>query len=441
MAVGYRLLVVDDELAQLTALCSLLEDQGFRVKALASPRDALEHLKSNRCDLLLSDLKLPDMSGIELIMKAMAIDPDLSTILMTGHGSLETAIEALQIGVQDYVLKPFKLSTILPVINKALRYRVLKLENQSLLKRLSAQNHQLSELNSELDSFAGRVAHDLNSVIHLINGYSSSLTSRISTNLSEQEIRYIKRIQESATRGGQLVSDLLSFARLGASEITWVEVDLQTLVSKAKVIAELEHAGPAADWNIAKLPVVRGDFALLERVFVNLFSNALKFSRNNPSPRIEVDASESSEWFHVRIKDNGVGFDPNLANNLFKPFQRLHGKHEFDGHGIGLANVKKILDRHHAGISASSEPGQWTVFTLSFPKVIAHPTTADAWQNGSDVLGETAPLALEAELQKMSGLMGQFGGWAIQFNPDPEVVWTEEVYSIVEAEEPVKNSV
>ena len=432
MLVGTRLVVVDDEIAQLNAICSLLEDQGFIVTGIPHPLEALEYLKINRCDLLLSDLKLPGISGIELITKAIELDPQLAAILMTGHGSLDTAIEALQIGVQDYVLKPFKFSTILPVINKALRFRKLKLENEALLKKVTQSNHQLSELNSELDSFAGRVAHDLNSVIHLINGYASSLTSRAESNLSEFEQRYIQRIQETSSRGAQLVSDLLSFARLGTGEITSTSVDLRALVSRAKVISELEHDGPQPSWYIVNLPTVQGDEGLLERVFINLFSNALKFSRNTQTPHIEVDFSESNDYFHINVKDNGVGFDPNLSKSLFKPFQRLHSNHEFEGHGMGLANVKKIMERHHGKITATSVPGEGATFSLSFPKEMSNNNIPDTETLDTTLERIGVPHGVNNELQRMSGLMGQFGGWSIELKPEPSVVWTEEVYAIIE---------
>jgi PAS domain S-box-containing protein len=436
MLIDTRLVVVDDEIAQLNAICSLLEDQGFTVTGIPNPLDALEYLKTNRCDLLLSDLKLPEISGIELISKATDLDPQLCAILMTGHGSLNTAIEALQIGVQDYVLKPFKLSTILPVINKALRFRKLKLENEALLKKVTQSNHQLSELNSELDSFAGRVAHDLNSVIHLINGYASSLTSRTKSNLSEIEHRYLQRIQETSSRGAQLVADLLSFARLGTGEIKRTAVDLNELASRAKVISELEYDGPRPSWNIVDLPTVQGDQGLLERVFINLFSNALKFSRKAESPYIEVDTTESHDHFQIHVKDNGVGFDPDMSNSLFKPFQRLHGNHDFEGHGMGLANVKKIMDRHHGTIKASSIPGKGATFVLSFPKNISSIGTPDSKNLENSPEKTEAFNGLKAELQRMSSLMGQFGGWSIEFTPEPRVVWTEEVYAIVEFDRP-----
>eukprot|EP01030_Chromulinospumella_sphaerica_P006255 gene6255-6115_t len=142
MNLSARLYVVDDETLQREALSTLLEGEGYAVTGFSNARDALNALREQPCDLLLTDLRLPCLSGTELIREALKISPDLSAILMTGHGSMETAVEAMQMGVLDYILKPFKFTEISPV---------------------TAANQRLTELNTDLDSFAARVAHDLNS--------------------------------------------------------------------------------------------------------------------------------------------------------------------------------------------------------------------------------------------------------------------------------------
>ena len=363
-----RLIVVDDERTQLDAFCSVLTGHGYSVTGFDHPEKALVYVSEQGCDLLLTDLKLPGMTGIDLISALLARDASLTSILMTGHSSVETAIEALKLGVQDYVLKPFKFSEIQPVIEKALKFRRLRLENDALLKRVTTANQKLTELNSELDTFAGRVAHDLNSIVHLIQGYSGSLLTRDANNFTDMEWKYLNRIHDTSLRGGQLVSDLLAFARLGTGELKLAEIRLADVVHRAKVMTQLEHDGPSAEWVIGELPELLGDDSLLEQVFCNLFSNALKYSSKQERPRIEVSCQEFSDGFEVMVKDNGAGFDPAQASRLFKPFQRLHTEQEFQGHGMGLANVKRIIERHQGQVRAFSAPGEGATFVLNLPK-------------------------------------------------------------------------
>ena len=363
----FRLIVVDDEKPQLEALCSLLQDAGFEVKGFPEPVQALEHLKRQSFDVLLTDLRLPGMDGIELVQRARQLDPDLSAVLMTGHGSIKTAVDAMKLGVLDYILKPFKVSELMPVVNRAIEVRKLKLQNSQLIRDLSSSNSRLLEMNHELDHFAGRVAHDLNSLCHIIQGFAGSLTRRAHSKLDEQEQRYLLRINEASARGGQLVSDLLAFARLGSGELKFNQVVLNEVVEKARAMVESTEGLRLADWSIAKLPDIEGDESLLEQVFVNLFSNALKFSQIRELPTIVVEANVLNDAVEIKVIDNGAGFDPDRADGLFKPFHRLHNAHDFEGHGMGLANVKRIIERHGGQITAVSAPDKGAVFTLILP--------------------------------------------------------------------------
>jgi len=392
----FRLIVVDDEKPQLEALCSLLQDAGFEVKGFPEPVQALEHLKRQSFDVLLTDLRLPGMDGIELVQRARQLDPDLSAVLMTGHGSIKTAVDAMKLGVLDYILKPFKVSELMPVVNRAIEVRKLKLQNSQLIRDLSSSNSRLLEMNHELDHFAGRVAHDLNSLCHIIQGFAGSLTRRAHSKLDEQEQRYLLRINEASARGGQLVSDLLAFARLGSGELKFNQVVLNEVVEKARAMVESTEGLRLADWSIAKLPDIEGDESLLEQVFVNLFSNALKFSQIRELPTIVVEANVLNDAVEIKVIDNGAGFDPDRADGLFKPFHRLHNAHDFEGHGMGLANVKRIIERHGGQITAVSAPDKGAVFTLILP-IHQHSSITPRQAN---VVAETPSLELTSTIDE-----------------------------------------
>jgi signal transduction histidine kinase len=363
----FRIIVVDDDQPHLEALCSQLKEAGFDVNEFSDSTVALEQLTSQRFDVLFIRLQLTGVDGIELVQRAQQLDPDLSTVLITDQGSIKTAIDALKFGVLDYVLMPLKLSELMQVTNRAIQMRKLRLENTQLIRDLSNSNLRLQEMNHELDHFAGRVAHDLNSLCHIIQGFAGSLTRRAYNKLDEQEQRYLLRINEASARGSQLVSDLLAFARLGSGELQFNQVVLNEVVEKARALVELKEGLRKADWSIAILPDIDGDESLLELVFVNLFSNALKFSQIRELPTIAVEANVLDDVVEIKVIDNGAGFDPERAEGLFKPFHRLHNPHDFEGHGMGLANVKRIVERHGGYIKATSAPDKGAVFTLTLP--------------------------------------------------------------------------
>jgi len=370
----YRIIVVDDEKPQLEALCTLLADAGYWVNGYADPAQALEQLQTHTYDVLLTDLRLPGFDGIELVQQAKQLDPDMSAVLMTGHGSIKTAVDAMKLGVQDYILKPFKVSELMPVLQRAIEVRSLKVQNTKLIQDISASNERLLEMNQELDHFAGRVAHDLNSLCHIIQGFAGSLTRRAYSKLDEQEQRYLQRINEASARGGQLVSDLLAFARLGSGDLQFKQIVLDEVVQKARAQVESAEGLRMAEWTIAKLPEIDGDESLLEQVFVNLFSNALKFSQIQELPTITVEAQTHDNSVEIKVIDNGAGFDPDRADGLFKPFHRLHNAHDFEGHGMGLANVKRIVEQHGGTISAESAPQQGATFKITLPLRQQHKT-------------------------------------------------------------------
>ena len=237
--------------------------------------------------------------------------------------------------------------------------------NQELMKRAA----ELESTNRELESFAYSVSHDLRAPLRHVIGYAELLQKQRSSVLDDKNNRYVKMILESAKRMGNLIDDLLGFSRIGRTETKKTAVNLEQLVRE--VVAEFgqETRGRDIVWKIGTLPVCYGDRSMLKVALVNLVSNAVKFTRIRTRAEIEIGcADERENQAALFIRDNGAGFDMRYVNKLFGVFQRLHLPEEFEGTGIGLATVQRIVHRHGGQIRADGAVDRGAAFYFSLPK-------------------------------------------------------------------------
>ena len=241
--------------------------------------------------------------------------------------------------------------------------------NQELEKRVADRTAELEYTNKELEAFAYSVSHDLRAPLRHINGYIDLLQVKSANCLDEQSQHYMTNIALSSNRMGALIDDLLSFSRLGRNEMIKMQVDLGILVKEVIDEFKPETEGRDIQWSIADLPIVIGDRALLRVVMVNLISNALKFTKPRQSAKIEIGLLQNDPHETVLfVRDNGVGFDMSYADKLFNVFQRLHRVEDFEGSGIGLANVRRIINRHGGKTWAEGKVDGGATFYISLPK-------------------------------------------------------------------------
>ncbi|MEN9508768.1 MAG: hypothetical protein RLZZ621_1331, partial [Gemmatimonadota bacterium] len=237
-----------------------------------------------------------------------------------------------------------------------------------LNRELAAGGERLVEANRELESFAYSVSHDLRAPLRHIHGYLDMLKRATSGQLPERADRYIRTASDAAVQMGHLIDDLLAFSRMGQAEMRFAAVDLSVLIEEVRTGLMPQMEGRVIHWTIDAFPPVRGDASMLRQVLVNLLSNAIKYSGKQPVAEIRVQCVESEPGrVTVRVQDNGAGFDMAFAHKLFGVFQRLHHADEFEGTGIGLAIVRRIVSRHGGRIWAESAPGAGATFTFTLP--------------------------------------------------------------------------
>jgi light-regulated signal transduction histidine kinase (bacteriophytochrome) len=274
--------------------------------------------------------------------------------------------------VYDNNNKPLRsLGTVQDITKQKLAEEEIRKLNQELEQRVVERTTQLEDTNKELEAFAYSVSHDLRAPLRHIDGFIDMLQKRSAANLDGQSRHYMEVIADSARKMGTLIDDLLSFSRMSRNEMFTSSIDLNELVQDVIQEAKPETTGRDIQWRISCLPLATGDRAMLRVALVNLIANALKFTRPRAVAQIEIGCAREDETeMVIFVRDNGVGFDMTYVDKLFGVFQRLHQQEEFEGTGIGLANVRRIISRHGGRTWAEGEVDHGATFYFSLPNPV-----------------------------------------------------------------------
>lgn len=375
----YKLLIIDDQKSILQMLRRRFAKFEYEIFTADNRKEALELLKKNSFDLILLDYMMPKVSGFDLFL-SFHEKYNLPVIMMTAHSSINLVIEFMRHGGADFIEKPLDMDLLLLRIERAIKQsRILKDQviskekaEAELIKSnadLIEKTKKLEQKNKELDAFTAAVSHDLKAPISNILGFLNILRKKVSAENSDDSInKYFNHIEEGANKMNLLISELLGFAKMQHVKKHIEVIDAQKLVTEIVGLINANEKNPS-EIEIGQLPSIKGDLILIRQVFYNLIHNAVKYSRKNPKSIVNITAVINEDETYFAIKDNGVGFNAAQADHLFNIFTRLHAN-EFEGFGIGLANVKRIVERHNGRIWAKGKEGEGATFYFSLPHSI-----------------------------------------------------------------------
>ena len=376
------ILIVDDMPNNLGALLDYLTDFGFEVLVAEDGESAIEQVEYALPDLILLDVLMPGIDGFETCsrLKSNQTTKDIPVIFMTALSDAEDKVKGFSVGGVDYVTKPIQQAEVLARVTTHLSIRNLQQQLQQQNSRLQQEicdrikieqqlqkrTAQIETANQELEAFSYSVAHDLRNPITSINGYIWVLQEEYAYLLDEDGKHYLERVLVATERMEQLIDDILRLSQVTRSKMQFDTVDLSQIAREIAISLRQTANEREVEFIIAEGVVAQGDEPLLKIVLENLLGNAWKYTRNKPRARIEFGVlepeihTESSRQYFVR--DDGAGFDMGKADKLFTAFCRLHGKNEFEGTGIGLATVQRIIHRHGGQIWADGEVNQGATF-------------------------------------------------------------------------------
>ncbi|MET0087894.1 MAG: PAS domain S-box protein [Sedimenticola sp.] len=251
---------------------------------------------------------------------------------------------------------------------------------ENLEREVQRRTRELETANKDLEGFSYSVSHDLRSPLRAIDGFVSILEEDYAPKLDEEGLRLLGIVSENANKMGQLIDDILAFSRAGRLQLEQVEVDMNTLVKEVWAGLKQERKDRNYQFRHSDLQVVSGDIRALRQVWQNLLANAIKFSRDRDPAVIEITVQTDNDMIYYTVKDNGVGFNPNYVNKLFILFQRLHGMDEFEGTGVGLAIVKRVIQKHGGSIDATGILNEGASFRFTLPRfnTIADPAMKES---------------------------------------------------------------
>ena len=373
-------LIVDDTPANVRVLAEYLDGHGFNVTVAQDGEEGLERARFGRPDLILLDAMMPGWDGFETCrrLKADPATAAIPVIFMTALSDIGDKVRAYGAGGVDYITKPFHAEEVLARVNTHLSLRNMQRElqerNEALQREirerqraeqvLAERSRELARSNAELERMAYIASHDLQEPLRMVASYVQLLERRYMGQLDADAHEFIGFAVDGARRMQALIDDLLTISRVGTKARPLQDLELGEVLATAMRSLRITIEERQAEVQADALPVVRGDAAQLTQVLQNLLSNAIKFCQAVP-PRVAISAQRDGALWRICVRDNGIGVPQEYREKIFGMFQRLHGRREYAGTGIGLAICQKIVERHGGTIRVEEAEGGGSAFIFT----------------------------------------------------------------------------
>jgi signal transduction histidine kinase len=382
-----RILHLEDDPLDAELVKSALAEEKipFEIVRVATHDDFVAALECGGFDMIFADYSLPSFDGLSALEISKGKCPDVPFIFVTGKMGEELAIDTLKSGATDYVLK-HRPSRLGPSVRRALgeveeRLKLRQAEEElrqyqehleELVRERTAElekvNEQLQAAYKDMESFSYSASHDLRSPLITIDGFARLLEEDYAGRLDDEGRRFIGVIRENSKKMWQLIEDILSFSRVSTKEVQKEKINMESLARQVLGEMKNELDGKNMKVEMKTLPQALGDLPMIRQVFVNLLSNAVKYTPANKASVIEIGGQGSRDENVYYVKDSGVGFPMESADKLFLLFQRLHNQKQFMGTGVGLAIVKRIVEKHNGRVWAEGKVNEGATFYFSLPR-------------------------------------------------------------------------
>ncbi len=362
-----KILIIEDNKSLNEELIDWFTFEGFEAWSADNGFAGIDMACQLVPDIILCDIMMPDMNGTEVLEDlrnnvSTRLIPFIFMTALSGRLNIRTGME---LGADDYITKPFTRVELI----KTITTRLKKAENIRELTDAKAQERtaKLNFTNMELEAFNYSVSHDLHAPLRALNGYANMLTEDYADLLDSEGKRMLNAITEQSKKMGALIDDLLSFSRISTNEIKISAIDMHDLALTVFTELAADKDKAKIDFRISEIDSSYGDAPMIKQIWVNLISNAIKYTSKITNPVIEIGSTSSETETVFFIKDNGAGFDMEYYDKLFSVFKRLHSARQFEGNGVGLAIVQRIVQRHQGRVWAESEINKGTTFYFALP--------------------------------------------------------------------------
>jgi signal transduction histidine kinase len=371
-----RILVVDDEKEIREFLSkALTRIAGFQVEMAEDGEEALKKIEQDKLDLILTDLKMPKMDGLKLITEVAKTKPEILTILMTGHGTIDSALEAMKRGASDYLTKPINLDELVLRVQKVLEEKQRFVSMKEYITQLEKANQELKRVDEMKSEFVSVASHELRTPLTTIKNAVQLVLKGKTGEINETQVNFLTMAEKNINRLTNILNDLLDLSRIESGKVgmKFEEIELQGSIDFV-----LSSFRPQADGKQIHLemeapkdlPPVYGDREKVEQILTNLIGNAIKFTPEDGKVVVSAKLLEGvRNTVAVSVRDNGIGIPDHEMENVFEKFHQLESPlhHSSSGTGLGLAIAKGLVEAHQGRIWVESEAGKGSTFTFTLP--------------------------------------------------------------------------